>query len=80
MLICGVYLGFFVNSIPGYPTHFDIFALLKGIDKAKGTKLDNKYKWQKLSKEKYYELLVTLRDMLKEDEEFWRIERYWKLG
>jgi len=54
--------------------------LLKGIDKAKGTKLNEDYKWQKLDKEKYYELLSALRDMLEDDEEFWRIEKYWKLS
>ncbi len=54
--------------------------LLKGIDKEKGTKLEKEYKWQKLDKEKYYELLTKLKEHLGENEEFWKIEKYWKLG
>lgn len=54
--------------------------LLKGIDKAKGTKLDKEYKWQKLDKEKYYKLLDKLKGQLDENEELWKIEKYWKLG
>ena len=54
--------------------------LLKGIDKAKGTKLDKEYKWQKLDKEKYYELLAKLEAQLVENEELWKIEKYWDLG
>ena len=54
--------------------------LLKGIDKAKGTKLDKEYKWQKLDKNKYYELLAKLKEQLVENEEIWKIEKYWELG
>lgn len=54
--------------------------LLKGIDKENGTKLDKEYKWQKLDKDKYYELLTNLKNHLGENEEFWKIEKYWKLS
>jgi hypothetical protein len=54
--------------------------LLKGIDKSKGTKLGKEYKWQKLDKEKYYELLAKLKGLLENDEGFWCIEKYWKLS
>jgi hypothetical protein len=54
--------------------------LLKGIDKEKGTKLEKEYKWQKLNKDQYYELLEKIRGNLEKDEEFWKIEKYWKLG
>jgi len=54
--------------------------LLKGIDKEKGTKLDKEYKWQKLDKDKYYELLTKLKGYLGENEELWKIEKYWNLG
>ncbi|NJD33596.1 MAG: hypothetical protein FIA96_01935 [Betaproteobacteria bacterium] len=53
--------------------------LLKGVDKANGSRLDKEYKWQKLDIDKYYELLNILRGSLEKDEEFWRIEKYWKL-
>jgi hypothetical protein len=54
--------------------------LLKGIDKEKGTKLEKEYKWQKLNKDQYYELLEKIRGNLEKDEEFWKIKKYWKLG
>jgi hypothetical protein len=54
--------------------------LLKGVDKEKRTKLDKEYKWQKLDKDKYYELLAKLKGHLGENEELWKIEKYWKLG
>lgn len=53
--------------------------LLKGIDKAEKIKLDKEYKWQKLDKDKYYELLAKLKVHLGKNEELWKIERYWKL-
>ncbi len=53
--------------------------LLKGLDKEKGTNLDKEYKWQKLDKEKYYELLAKIKKCLGENEELWKIEKYWKL-
>ena len=54
--------------------------VLRGVDKAKGTKLSKEYKWQKLNKNKYHELLEKLREQLGCDEELWRIEQYWDLG
>ncbi len=54
--------------------------LLKSVDSATETKLDKDYKWEKPNKEKYFELLKILNSKLKPNEEFWRIEKYWKLG
>ncbi|WP_153067283.1 hypothetical protein [Steroidobacter cummioxidans] len=51
--------------------------LLKGLDDAHGTNLTSTYKWQKLTRQDYLELLVTLRKFGGSGP-VWHLEQYWK--
>lgn len=53
--------------------------LLKGIDSEKKSTLASDYKWQKLDEKKYFELVDKLKYYVDKTEQFWRIEKYWKL-
>jgi len=48
-------------------------SLLKGIDKEKNTKLDKKYKWQKLDEQQYFELIEIFKVKIIPNEPLWKI-------
>ena len=50
--------------------------LLAAIDECKGTKFSKNYKWQKLDRGKYRELVEQLRS-LNGAKPFWQLEEYW---
>jgi len=53
--------------------------LLNGIDKASGTNLSERYKWTKLEKKDYMELLKELREIYGKEKPLWHLEKYWLL-